>query len=710
MSIDLRQFHASFFSESLEGLDAAEANLLRLESGERSPELLNAIFRAIHSIKGAAGSLGFPEIGRFTHEFEYVLDDLRRGEFEPDAEAADTMLACVDHVRYMLRSAQAEKPLDAARDTALLERLAELRSASGHAGAGKPAGAEGKKSAAKPAAPAADDAALCRIRFRPGPGFFASGNDALKLFRVLDGMGSLTVRADVSAVPAPGKFDPEQCYLAWDLELRTERERQEVADVFGWVEDDCEVVVEGAPEGKRADEKRADEKKPDRKQEKKPDSAPLSAEEEKPAAAERRAEDRRRTERRVERRRAEDLDAPLQTRGDILHVGRAKLDALMNAVGELVITKTILKQIISELVHDGAGRLEEAIQELDHHARDLQESVMAIRMQPMSFAFGRFPRLVRDLCQASGKLVQLRVSGEASELDSTVIEKLVDPLTHLVRNALDHGVEAPAERVAAGKLETATLTLHAEHRGGNIEIVVGDDGRGINRPRVRAKALELGLIAAGQEESLSDERVQELIFAPGFSTAEQPNELSGRGVGLDVVRRNVGELNGAIKVESEPGRGTRFVIRLPLTLAIVDGMRVGVGAETYILPLASIVECIRPGAAAVRPISGHGHVMEIRGEYLPLVPLGGIFGVEAVAADKGIAVVLEADGARIALLVDSLLGQEQVVIKTLEANYRKVPCVAGATILGEGRVVLILDAAALVRSANEAPQEIEGAR
>ncbi len=688
MSIDLRQFHASFFSESLEGLDSAEANLLRLESGERSPELLNAIFRAIHSIKGAAGSLGFPEIGRFTHEFEYVLDDLRRGEFEPDAAAADTMLACVDHVRYMIQSAQAERPLDPARDTALLERLAELRSASGHGGSKKPAGAQPKKSAGE-----AQDAALCRIRFRPGPGFFASGNDALKLFRVLDGMGSLTVRADVSAVPAPGRFDPEKCYLAWDLELRTERPRQEVADVFGWVEDDCEVVVDGAPE--------------EEKQEKQPESAPAPAEKAKSEAPQPRAEERRRTERRVERRRAEDLDSPLQTRGDILHVGRAKLDALMNAVGELVITKTILKQIISELVHDGAGRLEEAIQELDHHARDLQESVMAIRMQPMSFAFGRFPRLVRDLCQASGKLVQLRVSGEASELDSTVIEKLVDPLTHLVRNALDHGVEAPAERVAAGKLETATLSLHAEHRGGNIEIVVGDDGRGINRPRVRAKALELGLIGAGQEESLSDERVQELIFAPGFSTAEQPNELSGRGVGLDVVRRNVGELNGTIKVESEPGQGTRFIIRLPLTLAIVDGMRVGVGAETYILPLASIVECIRPGAAAVRPISGHGHVMEIRGEYLPLVPLGGIFGVEAVEADKGIAVVLEADGTRIALLVDSLLGQEQVVIKTLEANYRKVPCVAGATILGEGRVVLILDAAALVRSANEAQQEFQ---
>ena len=491
-------------------------------------------------------------------------------------------------------------------------------------------------------------------------------------------MGSLAARVDLSALPEPGKFDPERCYLAWDLELRTTRERQEVADVFGWVEDDCEVVLDGAAEEEK----------------------PVPGEEEKPKAQERRRQERRKGERRADRLRAEEVDPLLQVRSDVLHVGRAKLDALMNAVGELVITKTILKQVLSELVHDGVGRLDEAMQELDHHARELQDSVMAIRMQPMSFAFGRFPRLVRDLCQASGKLVQLRVSGESSELDSTVIEKLVDPLTHLVRNALDHGIEAPAERVAAGKLETATLTMHAEHRGGNIEIVVGDDGRGINRQRVKAKALELGLVGAGQE-SLSDERVQELIFAPGFSTAEEANELSGRGVGLDVVRKNVGELNGAIKVESEPGRGTRFVIRLPLTLAIVDGMRVGVGAETYILPLAAIVECIRPGAAAIRPIAGHGHVMEIRGEFLPLMPLGGIFGIEAAGPEKGIAVVLEADGVRVALLVDALLGQEQVVIKTLEANYRKVPCVAGATILGEGRVVLILDAAALVRSANE---------
>ena len=669
MSLDLRQFHASFFSEGLEGLDATEANLLRLEAGERSPELLNAIFRAIHSIKGAAGSLGFPEIGRFTHEFENVLDDLRKGEFNPDADGIDVMLACVDHVRYTLRAAQQEKPHDAARDAALLERLTGLRAGANGGGAKVPA--------PPPAAPG--KAAAYRIRFRPSRGFFASGNDALKLLRVLDSMGSLAVRADVSALPGAGEFDPEQCYLAWDLELRTERSREEVADVFGWVEDDCELTLDGVAEAKK----------------------PVARVEEKPAAVpERRRDDRRKGDRRIERRRADDADSMFQARSDILHVGRAKLDDLMNAVGELVITKTILKQTLSEMLHDGTGRLDEAMQELEQHARELQESVMAIRMQPMSFAFGRFPRLVRDLCQSSGKLVQLRVSGEASELDSTVIEKLVDPLTHLVRNALDHGIEAPAERVAAGKLETATLTLHAEHRGGNIEIVVGDDGRGINRQRVAAKALELGLISAGHE-TLSDERIQELIFSPGFSTAEKLNELSGRGVGLDVVRKNVSELNGAIKVESEPGRGTRFVIRLPLTLAIVDGMRVGVAAETYILPLGSIVECIRPGAAAVRPIAGHGHVVDIRGEFLPLISLGGIFGIKAAGPDQGIAVVLEADGSRIALLVDALLGQEQVVIKTLEANYRKVPCVAGATILGEGRVVLILDVAALVRSANE---------
>jgi two-component system chemotaxis sensor kinase CheA len=669
MSIDLRQFHASFFSESLEGLDATEANLLRLEGGERSPELLNAIFRAIHSIKGAAGSLGFPQIGRFTHEFENVLDDLRKGAFDPDPQAVDTMLACVDHVRYSLRAAQQEKPHDESKDAELLERLTELRSAARSPDA----------RARAPAAAPASTAAAFRIRFKPGPGFFASGNDAVKLFRVLDGMGSLSARADLSALPDPAQFDAEKCYLAWDLELRTERPREEVADVFGWVEDDCQVTLD-APE---------EQPVPPVPSEPAPESD----------APERRRTDRRRGDRRVGGRRSEDSEAVLPARSDILHVGRAKLDGLMNAVGELVITKTILKQVLSELGRD--ERLDEVLQELEHHARDLQDSVMAIRMQPMSFAFGRFPRLVRDLCQASGKLVQLKVSGEASELDSTVIEKLVDPLTHLVRNALDHGIETPSERTAAGKLETAVLSMHAEHRGGNIEIVVGDDGRGINRDRVKAKAIERGLI--GADEALSDEKIHELIFAPGFSTAEKLNELSGRGVGLDVVRKNVGELNGTIKIESEPGRGTRFVIRLPLTLAIVDGMRVGVSNETYILPLASIVECIRPGAATVRSIANQGHVVEIRGEYLPLISLGRLFGVPAAGPEEGIAVVLEADGARVALLVDALLGQEQVVIKTLEANYRKVACVAGATILGEGRVVLILDVAALVRSA-QAPQ------
>jgi two-component system, chemotaxis family, sensor kinase CheA len=675
MSIDLRQFHASFFSESLEGLDATEANLLRLEGGERSPELLNAIFRAIHSIKGAAGSLGFPEIGRFTHEFEHVLDDLRKGAFEPDADSIDTMLACVDHVRYSLRSAQAEKPHDAERDAAHLARLTELRKGSG-----------AKPAKAAPAAAGKAGETLYRIGFRPGPDFFASGNDAVKLLRVLDSMGTLVVKADLSRLPEGDAFDPEQCYLGWQLELRTDRERQEVADVFGWVEDDCEVAVEGGTAPQAG-----------------PAAPPAPAP--KPAAdLERRREDRRKGDRRSGSRRADDTDSIFQARTDILHVGRAKLDGLMNAVGELVITKTILKQILSDLMHDQAGRLDEVLQELEVHARDLQDSVMSIRMQPMSFVFGRFPRLVRDLCQASGKLVQLRLSGEASELDSTVIEKLVDPLTHLVRNALDHGIEAPVDRVAAGKLETATLSMHAEHRGGNIEIVVADDGRGINRQKVKAKAIELGLIDA--QETLSDERIQELIFAPGFSTAEKLNELSGRGVGLDVVRKNVSELNGSIKVVSEAGLGTRFIIRLPLTLAIVDGMRVGVAEETYILPLASIVECIRPGAATVRPIAGAGHVVEIRGEFLPLVSLGALFGIQAAGADHGIAVVLEADGSRIALLVDTLLGQEQVVIKTLEANYKKVQCVAGATILGEGRVVLILDVAALVRSAHAQPQQV----
>ena len=387
-------------------------------------------------------------------------------------------------------------------------------------------------------------------------------------------------------------------------------------------------------------------------------------------------------------------------RTDRLHVSRDRVDELINLVGELVITKTMMKQVVGTLDVAAMARLESSLLNLERNTRELQDRVMSIRMLPMSHAFGRFARLVRDVGQRTGKQVDLEITGGDAELDKQVIEKLVDPLTHLVRNALDHGIETAAERLAAGKPETATLRLHAEHKGGHIEIRVRDDGRGIDVARVEAKAREVGLVAPGEPVDVA--RACELIFEPGFSTAAEVGELSGRGVGLDVVRKNILALAGTLRFESEPGQGTQVVLRLPLTLAIIDGMLVTVGADAYIVPMTSIVECLQPDPATMKSIAGRGMLVELRGEYLPLLELSRLTGTEGAAPfEDGLLMVLEAEGNKVALLVDALVGQEQVVIKSLERNYRKVGYIAGATILGEGRVTLILDVASLVRAARE---------
>jgi two-component system chemotaxis sensor kinase CheA len=382
-----------------------------------------------------------------------------------------------------------------------------------------------------------------------------------------------------------------------------------------------------------------------------------------------------------------------------VQVSRDKIDEMMNLVGELVITKTMMKQAALSLEAAAATRLESVLSQLERNTRDLQSSVMGIRMLPMNHAFGRFARLVRDASQRLGKDVRLEVTGGESELDKSMIEKLVDPLTHLVRNALDHGIEGADERRDRGKPPVALLKLHAQHRAGHIEIVVSDDGRGIDPERVEARAREAGLVKEG--EALTLERATEIIFEPGFSTAKEVSDLSGRGVGLDVVRKNIRELSGHLGVETVPGSGTTFLIRLPLTLAIIDGMLVTVGDEAYIVPLTYIVECVQPDASTLKSIAGRGMLVEVRGRYLPLLELGRLTGASGVPYVEGLLMVLEAEGNQVALLVDALVGQEQVVIKSLESNYRRVPFIAGATILGEGRVVLILDVASLVRSARE---------
>lgn len=654
MSIDLTRFHDSFFTESLEGLEATEAHLLALEAGDRGEERLNAIFRGFHSIKGAAGSLGFEALAHFTHHVEEYLDHWRKGTAPIERAGLDTILACIDHARALVAAAREGTTQGTERSSELVRKLARL--------------ARAKRAAPTPAPkPEPDAKTTYRIRFRPGPEAFRRGNDPLRLLRVLDGMGTLKAEADVAAIPAGDGFDPERCDLAWTLELVTAARPEQVDEVFAWVRDEGEVSIE-AP-GRR----------PERNQ--------------------RRQTDRRTSQRRIGPRRAEEPVIAEELRTDRLHVSRDKIDELINLVGELVITKTMMKQAAGTLEPGAFARVETVLAQLERNTRDLQSSVMGIRMLPMNHAFGRFARLVRDASQRLGKEVLLEVSGGESELDKSMIEKLVDPMTHLVRNALDHGVEPPAERRDRGKPETALLRLHAQHRGGHIEIMVSDDGRGIDPERVEARAREAGLLAPG--EAITLERATELIFEPGLSTATQVNDLSGRGVGLDVVRRNIHALNGSLTVETWPGRGTTFVIRLPLTLAIIDGMVVTVGAEAYIVPLAFIVECLQPEPAKLKSIAGRGMLVEVRGRYVPLLELARLTGTRGVPYEQGLLMVLEAEGNQIALLVDALVGQEQVVIKSLEGNYRKVPFIAGATILGEGRVVLILDVGSLVRAARE---------
>ena len=664
MSLDLTRFYESFFAESLERLEATESDLLQLETEGPTPDRLNAIFRGVHSIKGAAGSLGFTAIADFTHHVEEVLDRLRQGKLEPGRDVLDTLLECIDQTRALILAARGTGVPDLERSQELLARLEKLGAPSVAAAAPGPTAMPGEGTVA------------WRIRFEPSAGFFRTGSEPLRLLRVLDALGTMTAVADLSRLPAAKAFDPESCYLAWDIELVSAAGRAEIEEVFSWVRDDCKLAFEATAGGGPA------------------------ASETPSMIAERRAADRRRAERRAASRRGEDAGQSLELRTDRLHVSREKVDDLINLVGELVITKTMLKQSLASLDPAIATRLETAFNQLERNTRDLQDSVMGIRMLPMSHAFGRFARLVRDASQGLGKLVRLEVSGEGAELDKSVIEKLVDPLMHLVRNALDHGIETPAERRERGKPETAVLRLHAEHRGGQIEIRVSDDGRGIDPQRVQAKAREAGLI--GETETITLERATELIFEPGFSTAAEVNELSGRGVGLDVVKKNIRALSGSIKVETAPGVGMSLLIRLPLTLAIIEGMSVTVGAETYIVPMAFIVECLQPDPAALKSIAGRGMLVEVRGRYLPLLKLGELTGArDALAFESGLLLVLESDGNQVVLLVDSLLGQEQVVIKSLEANYRRTAHIAGATILGEGSVVLILDVGSLVRAARE---------
>lgn len=651
-NVSLAQFHQTFFEESAEGLAAMESALLALDDGGDT-ELVHGIFRAAHSIKGGAATFGFPEMAAFTHEAESLLDELRDGRRAVDAGMVELLLRTVDCLRGMFERAQSGQPLADADSEQL--RLA-LAAALQH-------GAAGGVSLQRQTAPADGDKVTCwKILFRPHPTMLAGGNDPLRLLRELAELGRLNVHAELERLPALAVLPTDECHIGWQIELHGTTTRAAIAAVFDWVEDECELLIEpvvAVPEPASAL------------------AAPVITPSE---AAPRAARE-------------------VSTGGESgsVRVGIDKIDGLIDLVGELVITQSMLDTFREEFDVARLDQLQQGLAQLARHARALQESVMGIRMLPIGAVFNRFPRLVRDLSQKLGKQVKLDLVGEQTELDKTVLEKIGDPLVHLVRNAIDHGLELPERRRAAGKSDTGTLRLEASHRGGFIVVEVSDDGAGLNRDAIVAKAIQRGLMTSGDQ--LSDEAVAELIFQPGFSTAATTTDLSGRGVGMDVVRRNVVDLGGNVHIRSQPGAGTLFTITLPLTLAIIDGLTAAVGDERYIVPLVSIVESVQLRADAIRSVVGGGELFRFRDAYVPIIRLREAFGASGASRtdDGGLVIVVEGEDARVGLLVDELIGQQQAVVKSLEANYQRVNGISGATILADGSVALIVDVAGLVR-------------
>jgi two-component system, chemotaxis family, sensor kinase CheA len=705
---DLTQFYQIFFEEAGENLDQMERMLLNLNLETADDEELNGIFRCAHSVKGGAATFGFSDVAELTHQMESLLDKLRRHELQPNASMVDVLLESADASRSLLARHQAGGEGTALPTADLVRRISVLASGGGVVAAPAPAPAPAapvQQAAAAPAPQAAPKVAGIRsLEISIGPIERPEQADAIQeLFRDIPGLG------DIKSLPSQKKdtrvFAVETGSTDEDLldlfafhvsreHIHIKAAQAEVAAVAAPAESGYGFFdgAAGAPAQAAAPQAAASsgggpgfgffDGSPGAPSEAGTSGAAAVPQEVKVAA-------------KVPAKAGSSAPAAAPEAATI-RVAISKVDQLINLVGELVITQAMLAQNSRALDPALYQGLLTGLADLDRNTRDLQESVMSIRMIPMSIVFSRFPRMLRDLASKLGKKVDFVTQGEATELDKGLVEKITDPLTHLVRNSCDHGVEMPADRLAAGKSETGTITLSASHQGGSIVIEVRDDGRGMSREKILRKARERGLDVS---DSMSDQEVWQLIFAPGFSTAEVVTDVSGRGVGMDVVKKNIAALNGTVEIDSAEGYGMKVSVRLPLTLAIMDGMSVGVGEEVYILPLSSVVESFQVKADAVSTVGQGAQLVKVRDEYMPVIELEKVFQVPRFDFEKSsdIMVVVEADGSRVVLLVDELLGQQQVVVKNLESNYRKVPNVSGATILGDGKVALILDTGALVR-------------
>jgi len=739
----LEQIKITFFQECQELLADLEAGLMALEAGEADEDTINAVFRAVHSVKGGAGAFGMEDLVQFAHVFETTLDDTRAGRLDADDHVIKVMLRASDMLADLVTAAQGGGAADLARAEVIAQELAAL----GHTPTGADAEPESDipgldftplpafvaEAASAIDEPIADELGFTpmrvildeppappagrgwRIQLTPAADMYAKANDVTPLLRELERLGPCLTSLDAAGVPNLTALDAEGAYLSWTVELAADVARDQVAEAFEFVEGDCVLSIEPldtppavaieAPLDLEAllaearapvpptpeDEIQAviDEVVPAIPVNVSPPpvaASPLAAS---PAAQ------------------ATADASGASTAQATIRVDLERVDRLINLVGELVINQAMLTQRVAESGIARSSNVSVGLDELEQLTREIQDSVMAIRAQPVKSVFQRIPRLVREIAASTGKQVRLVTEGEGTEVDKTVIERLSDPITHMIRNAIDHGLESTAKRLEAGKPEEGVVKLAALHRSGRIVIEVSDDGAGINRSRVRQIAIDKGLI--DPEAALTDDEVDNLIFLPGFSTAATVSNISGRGVGMDVVRRSIQALGGRISISSTPGKGSTFTMSLPLTLAVLDGMVVSVGEQTLVTPLTAIIETLQPKAADVRTLGPTSRVIAVRDAYVPLIDIGAVLGWRTEVTDPcdGVCLLVENEGGgRAALLVDAIQGQRQVVIKSLEANYQQVAGIAAATILGDGRVALILDVDAVIAMRGKAANPV----
>lgn len=689
MQDGLEEIKQLFFEESEEGLDSMESGLLGLSEGEPDLDIINDIFRGAHSIKGGAATFSFTQIAEFTHHAETLLDQMRDGSRNVTSDCVELLLKGVDCIREMMDLARDGEDSASSEVMDVLKKIEQMHQSD-------PANSGAADSAAKEETRAPDQIASTvnvgavvgwKIDFKPKEHFLERGNKPELLFRELSSLGELKIVSCIDDVPLLGEYEPQECYVSWRIELTSDCEKADVEEVFDWVDEDCELDIEsihGVVEEEIAEPTVAASENAQ--------VEVTAGEEEKSATATKKSTAAKGT-------------------GSI-RVGIDKIDTLLNLVGELVITQSMLKKIGNETDNAIGEKLVSGLSALESNARELQEVAMKMRMLPISNTFTRFPRMVHDLSKQLEKLVELEIVGEHTELDKTVLEKIGDPLVHLVRNALDHGIETPDVRLEAGKPATGLMKLSAAHEAGNIVIRIEDDGAGINPEKVLGKAKERGLVKP--DETLSIDEINNLIFKPGFSTAEVVSDVSGRGVGMDVVRRNIQDLGGRVEIESEFGKGSTFVIRLPLTMAILDGQLVRTGRQTYIVPLLNIIESALIDTSRLSTVSAGAHIYRLREQNIPVIYTSQVFShlegplsEEATARAKNskpnmqdlankILVVVDIGNESVGLVVDELLDQQQVVIKSLESNFRQLDGLSGATILGDGDVALILDLPGLV--------------